>query len=179
MRWGVFWIGGYDIMSNSEETTKREIIRYNDIPHKYPQSIFNKKGYIIRTQKNFVKVSLISLSMLSNETFNPNEIKILFSMLKYIRLDKICSGVLTENGIPINKNRLMELMRDPVKNTLPNINTFDANIERLEDKELIKRVRYHNGIIYYVNPFVFMNGEQIEPYTFALFYQSKWNVYGD
>ncbi len=172
MRWGVFWIGGYNIMRD-KDTPKREIIKFNDIPHKYPQSIFNKKGHTIRTQQHFIKCSSVAIAILSNETFTPIEIKILFGMLQFVKLDKVCSGALVYDGIPINKTRLMELLGNP------NINTFDACIERLEKKELIMRVQWHNSIIYYVNPFVFMNGEITDPTTFALFYQSKWNVYGD
>ena len=125
-----------------KDTPKREIIKFNDIPHKYPQSIFNKKGHTIRTQKPFVKCSAVGIAVLSNETFTPNEIKILFGMLQFVKLDKVCSGALVYDGIPINKKRLMELLGDP------NQNTFDACIERLEDKELVRRVQWHNSIIY-------------------------------
>lgn len=161
-------------MEDENNRNTNNLIKFTDIPHIYPHSIFNKKGYTIKTQRNFIKGSLIGFSMLSNEKFTANEIKILFSIIPYIKLDKVSSGVLVnENGTPINKTRLMEILNNP------NSNTFDSNIIRLEEKELIKRVRFNNGTIYYVNPFVFMSGEMVDPYTFALFYQSKWNVYAD
>lgn len=160
-------------MADEDNRNTNNLIKFTDIPRLYPQSIFNKRGHTIRTQRNFIKGSLVGLAMLSEETFNPNEIKILFGIIPYIKLDRVSSGVLVEDGIPINKTRLMEILNNP------NSNTFDTNIIRLEEKEIIKRVRFNNGTIYYVNPFIFLSGEQVEPYTFALFYQSKWNVYGD
>ncbi len=160
-------------MTNSETTTKDELINYKDIPRLYPQSILNKKAYTIRTEKNFIKSSMINLDYLSDESFTPSETKILFKMLTLLKLDKVCNGVLQVNGIPVNKTQLKNHFKKM------SINTFDDSIKKLEAKEIIKRVKFHNGTMYYVNPFIFLNGEMVEPTTFALFYQSKWNRFGE
>lgn len=153
-----------------KEEIKEQMINFKDITRSYPQSIFNKKAYNIKIQQRFIKLSLENMLFLSQESFTTKELQLLDNMLCFLKLDKISSGVLQYNGIPLNKTTLQSLLIISIDK-----NTFDDCIKRLEIKELIKRVKLHNGTIYFVNPFVFMVGESIDPITFALFYQSKWN----
>ena len=80
-------------------------------------------------------------------------------------------GVALNNGAYLCKTDLAkELNKEENK-------YLDTLIEKLEVKELIVRVKKSNKTIYYVNPFLFMTGEEIDSETFALFYKSVFNIY--
>jgi len=165
-------------LSKENKGCKAKLIPFKDIPKLLPQSIFKNGSYEIETQKAFVKLSTEGLALLSEMKLSQMELKVLFTILSHLTMTKniktkryIGNGFAMKDNDYLNKTELAEEL-DKVDNKY-----LDTIIEKLEERELIIRVKHKGNTIYCVNPFIFMTGEEVDSGTFALFYKSGFNTY--
>lgn len=123
----------------------------------------------IKKSNSFVKVYKDTISILANEDLTKSEYKIILVALAY--LDKT-SGILTEYGINISKNRFIELVGI-------SHNTFTEGINHLIELKIMARTKVGRNSVYIMNPFIFQNGTYINATLYKLFRKSKWNTQND
>ena len=123
----------------------------------------------IKKGNSFVKVYKDTISILANEDLTKSEYKIILIALAY--LDKT-SGILTEDGINIGKNRFIELVG-------VSHNTFTEATNHLIKLKIIAKTKVGKANVYMMNPFIFMNGTYINATLYRIFKKSKWNTQND
>ena len=123
----------------------------------------------IKKNNSFVKVYKDTIGILAKEGLTKSEFKIILIALAY--LDKT-SGILTEDGVNIGKQRFMELV---------NIshNTFTEGVNHLIELNILARTKSGKNSVYMMNPFIFMNGTYINATLYRIFKKSKWNTQND
>jgi hypothetical protein len=99
----------------------------------------------IKENNSFVKVYKDTIGILAKEELTKSEFKIILTALAY--LDKT-SGILTEDGVNIGKQRFMDLVDI-------SHNTFSEGVKELN---IMARTKSGKNSVYLMNPFIFMNG---------------------
>ena len=158
-------------------------MKLKEIRSHYPQSIFRNKAYELKTQENFVKISVDALNILAEMSFNPLETKILFTLIKHLEMEDGIGNAIAE--ITTGKGRKQKTksiyrqqLYEMVKSEKLKEDTFDKHVNNLEKKQLICRIEDEDGkTMYFVNPFAFMVGTKTDARAFALFYKSMFNIY--
>lgn len=120
----------------------------------------------IKEKSSFVKVYKDTIMLLINENLSKSEYEIIFIAMTYL---DTTSGILTENGVNINKIRFMEL-------TNLSHNTFTNSINHLIDLQIMARTKIGRTNVYLLNPFIFLNGVYINATLYGIFKKSKWNL---
>lgn len=123
----------------------------------------------IKQNNSFVKVYKDTIGILANEDLTKSEYKIILVALAY--LDKT-SGILTEDGVNIGKNRFMELVGI-------SHNTFTEGVKNLIELKIMAKTKVGKANVYMMNPFIFQNGQYINATLYRLFKKSKWNTQND
>lgn len=123
----------------------------------------------IKNNNSFVKVYKDTIGILDKEELTKSEFKIILNALAY--LDKT-SGILTEDGVNIGKQRFMELVDI-------SHNTFTDSINHLIELNIMARTKSGKNGVYLMNPFIFMNGTYINATLYRIFKKSKWNTQND
>lgn len=123
----------------------------------------------IKTNNSFVKVYKDTIGILAKEDLTKNEYKIILVALAY--LDKT-SGILTEDGVNIGKNRFIELIG-------VSHNTFTNSMNHLISLKIMAKTKVGRANVYMMNPFIFQNGKYINATLYRLFKKSKWNTQND
>ena len=123
----------------------------------------------IKKNNSFVKVYKDTIGLLAKEDLTKSEFKIILTALAY--LDKT-SGILTEDGVNIGKQRFMELVDI-------SHNTFTEGINHLIELNIMARTKSGKNSVYLMNPFIFMNGTYINATLYRIFKKSKWNTQND
>lgn len=124
---------------------------------------------VIKKSNSFVKVYKDTIGILAKEDLNKSEYKIILVALAY--LDKT-SGILTEDGVNIGKNRFMELVGT-------SHNTFTEGVKNLIELKIMAKTKVGKANVYMMNPFIFQNGQYINATLYRLFKKSKWNTQND
>lgn len=105
------------------------------------------------------------------KVLNPNQIKMMFAMVKIIRQ---------------NSNMLYNLVNEPAENRdqilsamgyIQSGSTAHNTLKKLFKEDIIKKVRSEKtfcGFGYYVNPYVLYYGKSVEDTTWEIFEDSKW-----
>jgi hypothetical protein len=120
----------------------------------------------IKENNSFVKVYKDTIGILAKEELTKSEFKIILTALAY--LDKT-SGILTEDGVNIGKQRFMDLVDI-------SHNTFSEGVKELN---IMARTKSGKNSVYLMNPFIFMNGTYINATLYRIFKRSKWNTQND
>ena len=123
----------------------------------------------IKQSNSFVKVYKDTIGLLAKEDLTKSEYKIILVALAY--LDKT-SGILTENGVNIGKQRLIELVEI-------SHNTFTEGVNHLIELDIMARTKVGRNNVYLMNPFIFLNGTYINATLYRIFKKSKWNTQND
>ena len=123
----------------------------------------------IKKNNSFVKVYKDTIGLLAQEDLTRSEFKIIVTALAF--LDKT-SGILTEDGMNIGKQRFMELVGI-------SHNTFTEGINHLIELNIMARTKSGKNSVYLMNPFIFMNGTYINATLYRIFKKSKWNTQND
>lgn len=123
----------------------------------------------IKSNNTFVKVFKDVIPILLDEDLNKSDYVVIFVSLKYLDM---LTGILTEDGVNISKSRFMEL-------TELSHNTFNSSISKLIKLEIIARKKVKRNSVYMLNPFIFLNGKEINAELYAIFKKSKWNTQND
>ncbi len=123
----------------------------------------------IKKDNLFIKTFKDTIIMLVKEDLTKSEYKIILTSLAYIDMT---SGILTENGTNIGKQRFMELVDI-------SHNTFTESINHLIELKIMARTKVGRTNVYLVNPFIFMNGKYINATLYRIFKKSKWNTQND
>lgn len=123
----------------------------------------------IKKNNSFVKIYKDTIGLLAKEELTKSEFKIILTALAY--LDKT-SGILTEDGMNIRKQRFMELVDI-------SHNTFTEGVNHLIELNIIVRTKSGKNSIYLMNPFIFMNGTYINATLYRIIKKSKWNTQND
>ena len=123
----------------------------------------------IKKNNSFVKIYKDTIGILAKEELTKSEFKIILTALAY--LDKT-SGILTEDGVNIGKQRFMELVDI-------SHNTFTEGINHLIELNIMARTKSGKNSVYLMNPFIFMNGTYINATLYRIFKKSKWNTQND
>ena len=123
----------------------------------------------IKKNNSFVKVYKDTIGILAKEELTKSEFKIILTALAY--LDKT-SGILTEDGVNIGKQRFMELVDI-------SHNTFSEGVNHLIELNIMARTKSGKNSVYLMNPFIFMNGNYINATLYRIFKRSKWNTQND
>ena len=124
---------------------------------------------VIKKNNSFVKVFKDTIGLLAKEELTKSEFKIILTALAY--LDKT-SGILTEDGVNIGKQRFMELVDI-------SHNTFTEGVNHLIELNIMARTKSGKNSVYLMNPFIFMNGTYINATLYRIFRRSKWNTQND
>ena len=133
------------------------------------QKEYRANHKVIKKNNTFVKVYKDTIITLAKEDLTKSEFKIILVALAY--LDKT-SGILTEDGVNIGKQRFMELVDI-------SHNTFTEGINHLIELDIMARTKSGKNSVYLMNPFIFLNGNYINATLYRIFKKSKWNTQND
>jgi len=133
------------------------------------QKEYRANHKVIKKNNAFVKVFKDTIGLLAKEDLTKSEFKIILTALEY--LDKT-SGILTEDGVNIGKQRFIELVGI-------SHNTFTEGVNHLIELNIIARTKSGKNSVYLMNPFIFMNGTYINATLYRIFRKSKWNTQND
>jgi len=123
----------------------------------------------IKKNNSFVKIYKDTIGLLAKEDLTKSEFRIILTALAY--LDKT-SGILTEDGVNIGKQRFIELVGI-------SHNTFTEGVNHLIELNIMARTKSGKNSVYLMNPFIFMNGTYINATLYRIFKKSKWNTQND
>ena len=133
------------------------------------QKEYRANHKVIKKSNSFVKVFKDTIGLLAKEDLTKSEFKIILTALEY--LDKT-SGILTEDGVNIGKQRFIELVGI-------SHNTFTEGVNHLIELNIMSRTKSGKNSVYLMNPFIFMNGTYINATLYRIFRKSKWNTQND
>ena len=133
------------------------------------QKEYRANHKVIKKSNSFVKVFKDTIGLLAKEDLTKSEFKIILTALEY--LDKT-SGILTEDGVNIGKQRFIELVGI-------SHNTFTEGVNHLIELNIMARTKSGKNSVYLMNPFIFMNGTYINATLYRIFRKSKWNTQND
>ena len=133
------------------------------------QKEYRANHRVIKKNNSFVKVFKDTIGLLAKEDLTRSEFKIILTALEY--LDKT-SGILTEDGVNIGKQRFIELVGI-------SHNTFTEGVNHLIELNIMARTKSGKNSVYLMNPFIFMNGTYINATLYRIFKKSKWNTQND
>ena len=133
------------------------------------QKEYRANHKVIKKSNSFVKVFKDTIGLLAKEDLTKSEFKIILIALEY--LDKT-SGILTEDGVNIGKQRFIELVGI-------SHNTFTEGVNHLIELNIMARTKSGKNSVYMMNPFIFMNGTYINATLYRIFRKSKWNTQND
>ena len=133
------------------------------------QKEYRANHRVIKKNNSFVKVFKDTIGLLAKEDLTKSEFKIILTALEY--LDKT-SGILTEDGVNIGKQRFIELVGI-------SHNTFTEGVNHLIELNIMARTKSGKNSVYLMNPFIFMNGTYINATLYRIFRKSKWNTQND
>ena len=133
------------------------------------QKEYRANHKVIKKNNSFVKVFKDTIGLLAKEDLTKSEFKIILTALEY--LDKT-SGILTEDGVNIGKQRFIELVGI-------SHNTFTEGVNHIIELNIMARTKLGKNSVYLMNPFIFMNGTYINATLYRIFRKSKWNTQND